>query len=174
MEQIIKDCTTCKKSSDNNKTGECCSVFAPELFDKCDCNYSEWQPIDEKTKSIKREEINYYGRCSHCGSGVRLVNGFKIQICPECSSNIKPCNLCDHDVVDCTDCPLDTEQAETKLSPEEEKELAENSSFGQDTQSKIAKICNNIKYLLRYKNKNTVIQHLIHLIYPQNLQVRKI
>ena len=44
--------------------------------------------------------------CPFCESEVELPATFEPHKCPVCGKWIAPCNLCDHDVCDCKNCPL--------------------------------------------------------------------
>jgi len=44
--------------------------------------------------------------CPHCENEVSLKAEMDIQKCPKCSKQIKPCSLCDMDIVKCEECPL--------------------------------------------------------------------
>ena len=44
--------------------------------------------------------------CPHCDSEVELLSKFKVQKCPECGRQIKPCSLCIMDKVKCCFCPI--------------------------------------------------------------------
>lgn len=44
--------------------------------------------------------------CPHCGCEVQLKCEFKMQRCPKCGKLIAPCNLCNHDLCDCSKCKL--------------------------------------------------------------------
>lgn len=56
------------------------------------------------TPPDKSEKTTEY--CPHCESEVELDCEFTLQRCPECGRLIAPCNLCDHDLCDCANCPL--------------------------------------------------------------------
>lgn len=44
--------------------------------------------------------------CPHCGKDVPFHAEFKAFHCTNCGKSILPCSLCDHDKVDCNECPL--------------------------------------------------------------------
>ena len=44
--------------------------------------------------------------CPHCGEEVKLINKFEKQYCPKCGELIKPCSLCDNDIVNCNYCEI--------------------------------------------------------------------
>lgn len=44
--------------------------------------------------------------CSNCRQDVELKTIFANQVCPCCKEIIAPCSLCDQDVCNCRDCPL--------------------------------------------------------------------
>lgn len=44
--------------------------------------------------------------CPHCEQEVDLHFSFAIQRCPNCGKLIAPCNLCNHNLCDCANCPL--------------------------------------------------------------------
>ena len=44
--------------------------------------------------------------CPHCESEVVLDKVFKIQECPSCGKAIKPCSMCEMELVKCLDCKL--------------------------------------------------------------------
>lgn len=52
-----------------------------------------------------------YGQCDeccpNCGKDVIIETSFRLQVCPECGSFIVPCNMCEHDLCDCENCPLE-------------------------------------------------------------------
>lgn len=50
------------------------------------------------------KEITEY--CPHCENEVELQCIFANQVCPNCGELITPCGLCDHNVCDCENCPL--------------------------------------------------------------------
>lgn len=103
--------------------------------------------------------------CPSCGEKILPCNICEVNSCYNCPLEPKKCQNCKYssfynkDGLTCdnahpeVDCVNRSEWTPIfKLSPEEEKELAENSSFGKTTQVKIAKICNNLKDLLQYKS----------------------
>jgi len=44
--------------------------------------------------------------CSHCESEVKIKRD-RISKCPYCKASIRPCMLCDMDIVNCNDCKFD-------------------------------------------------------------------
>lgn len=44
--------------------------------------------------------------CPHCGEEVVLKSVFSNQKCPKCGKLISPCSLCDMNICDCNNCPL--------------------------------------------------------------------
>lgn len=57
---------------------------------------------------VKMSDLNktFTEYCPHCDHEVELAYEFKIQRCPDCGKLIAPCNLCNHDLCDCANCPL--------------------------------------------------------------------
>lgn len=55
--------------------------------------------MNEKTET-------FFEKCHHCDSKVELTTKFKRHQCPDCKKWIKPCALCDLDLVDCDKCYL--------------------------------------------------------------------
>ena len=51
----------------------------------------------------KIKQTTTWELCPNCGHEVELINEMKIQKCPICEANIKPCSLC----YDCVKCPLE-------------------------------------------------------------------
>jgi len=57
----------------------------------------------------KLNPIDYryvWEECPNCGHEVRLISKMIWQECPICKVNIKPCSLCDMDVVNCSNCQI--------------------------------------------------------------------
>ena len=52
------------------------------------------------------EDITYE-MCPECETEVELEMVLKKQICPNCGKVIYPCSICDMDIVNCNECPLD-------------------------------------------------------------------
>lgn len=44
--------------------------------------------------------------CPHCGNDTPFYAEFKSFHCTNCGKSILPCSLCDHDKVNCNECPL--------------------------------------------------------------------
>jgi len=44
--------------------------------------------------------------CQHCDREVELCTVFKMQRCPNCKKPLKPCALCDLNLVSCEKCIL--------------------------------------------------------------------
>lgn len=44
--------------------------------------------------------------CPECEEEVELEMVLKMQVCPNCGKPIAPCSICDHNLVDCSKCPI--------------------------------------------------------------------
>lgn len=45
--------------------------------------------------------------CPLCDNEVELKEEFRVQLCPICGKYILPCDMCDHNISPCGDCPLE-------------------------------------------------------------------
>lgn len=68
--------------------------------------YDESDIEDYVFVEMPTEKDRFDEYCSHCRTHVDLPYEFEMQICPNCGSSITPCNLCNHKVCDCGNCPL--------------------------------------------------------------------
>ncbi len=53
---------------------------------------------------MKKKKVTEW--CSHCDREVK-IHGDRISKCPYCKTSIRPCMLCDMDIVNCNDCKFD-------------------------------------------------------------------
>lgn len=62
----------------------------------------------EEYRIVEMNDLNdtYTEHCPHCDQEVELRYDFRVQRCPSCGKLIAPCNLCNHDLCDCDNCPL--------------------------------------------------------------------
>ena len=67
----------------------------------------KYNEIDEEVgcEKVWFNEIDFIWEwCDDCNEEVILENKFIIQTCPNCHHKIKPCSLCDMDMVNCNNC----------------------------------------------------------------------
>ncbi len=76
----------------------------PLTDDKDYCNLEvELKELEEKLNTIST--VNEW--CPHCEEDITLPAIMQIYKCPICTHRLKPCALCDIDIVNCNKCKLD-------------------------------------------------------------------
>jgi len=68
--KVEKLCLTCRYSHFNSETSKLCSIAFPEIFEKCDDNFSEWKPVE------KPKEPDYL--TAHKACGIKVGDWIKV------------------------------------------------------------------------------------------------
>ena len=98
--------------------------------------------------------------CPHCDSEVELRRDFTVQVCPVCGRHIIPCNLCDHNLCDCTDCPLlsacsltERKTQETEVVRSSEPETYYNIHYPVNTEKSVERVRNRLNMAISLLHK---------------------